>query len=125
MEWPMLWTEWEAGDVWVHNGADGVWWVLVIWALLVLGVLLLTQLVVGPALKRRHFVCAEAGREVEVEFEECGLTGLRRAVAVQSCSAFDPPSAVQCRRACLDRDARIKLPLSSLSLMPPLPGRRP
>ena len=122
MEWPMLWTEWEAGDVWVQNAADGVWWVLLIWAATVMGVLLLTQLVVGPALKRRRFICAEAGREVEVEFEEWGLAGLRRATAVRSCSVFDPPSVVQCRRACLRRDVRVQLPLS---LVPSLPGRRP
>lgn len=122
MDWPMLWTEWEAGDVSVQNAADGVWWVLLTWALLVVGMLLLTQLVVGPVLRRRHFVCAEVGREVEVEFEEWGLAGLRRAVAVRNCSVFDPPSAVQCRRACLSRDVRVQLPLS---LVPSLEGRRP
>jgi len=52
MEWPMPWTEWGAEDVWVPNAADGVWWVLVIWALMVLGVLLLMLLVVDPTLKR-------------------------------------------------------------------------
>ena len=122
MDWPMLWTEWEAGDVSVQNAADGVWWVLLIWALIVVGMLLLTQLVVESMLKRRHFVCAEAGREVEVEFEEWGLAGLGRAVAVRSCSVFDPPSAVQCRRDCLNRDVRVQLPLS---LVPSLEGRRP
>lgn len=122
MEWPMLWTEWEAGDVWVQNAADGVWWVLLIWAAIGMAVLLLTQLVVGPALKRRRFVCRQAGREVEVEFEERGLAGLRRAVAVRSCSVFDPPSAVRCRRFCLSPDARVRLPLS---LVPSLQGRRP
>ena len=122
MDWSMLWTEWEAGDLSVQNAADGVWWVLLIWALLTLGVLLLTQLVVEPVLRRRHFVCAEAGREVEVEFEEWGVAGLRRAMAVRSCSVFDPPSAVQCRRACLNRDVRVQLPLS---LVASLEGRRP
>ena len=122
MDWPMLGTEWEAGDVLVQNPADGIWWVLVIWALTAALVLLVTQLVVGPALRRRHFVCAQAGREVEVEFVESGLAGFRRMVAVRSCSAFDPPSAVQCRRACLDRDVRIQLPLP---LRPSLEGRRP
>jgi len=123
MEWPMLWTEWEGGDVWVPGGADTtVWWVLMIWAALILGVLLMTQLVVGPALRRRHFVCLAAGREVEVEFEERGLAGLQRAVAVRSCSVFDPPTSVQCHRACLDRDARVQVPLA---LMPSLEGRRP
>lgn len=122
MDWPMLWTEWEAADVSVQNATDGVWWLLLIWALVVVGMLLLTQLVVEPVLKRRHFVCAEAGREVEVEFEEWGLAGLRRAVTVRSCSVFDPPSAVQCRRACLNRDVRVQLPLS---LVASLEGRRP
>jgi len=122
MDWPMLGTEWEAGDVLVQNPADGIWWVLVIWALTAAVVLILVQLVVGPALRRRRFVCAQAGREVEVEFVESGFAGFRRMVAVRSCSVFDPPSAVACRRACLNRDARIRL---RLPLVPSLEGRKP
>jgi hypothetical protein len=56
--------------------------------------------------RRRRFWCALSRRDVEVEFEESGLPGLRRPVAVKSCSIFDPPTAVECRRRCLDSDFR-------------------
>ncbi|HET7876933.1 MAG TPA: hypothetical protein VFN71_15525 [Methylomirabilota bacterium] len=52
------------------------------------------------------FWCPQANREVEVEFEYRGLPGLRRPVAVRRCSVFDPPTAVQCRRQCLDGEFR-------------------
>lgn len=54
------------------------------------------------ATRRRRFWCALSRREVEVEFEEWGLPGLRQPVAVRSCSVFDPPTAVTCGRRCLD-----------------------
>src|ERR1700675_5073732 len=38
--------------------------------------------------RRRRFWCDRAQGEVEVEFEEQGLIGFRRAVAVRSCSVF-------------------------------------
>ena len=57
---------------------------------------------IGPAARRRRFWCAEAGREVEVQFEERGFPGLRRSTAVKSCPVFHPPTAVACRRRCLD-----------------------
>jgi len=53
-------------------------------------------------IRRYHFWCALSHREVEVEFEEVGLPGFWREVAVKRCSAFDPPTAVSCRRCCLD-----------------------
>lgn len=52
--------------------------------------------------RRRRFWCAWSRREVEVEFETRGLPGFRRVVTVRSCSAFDPPTAIECRRRCLD-----------------------
>jgi hypothetical protein len=52
--------------------------------------------------RRRKFWCALVEREVEVQFEEHGLPGLRWQYAVKSCSAFDPCSDVQCRRRCVD-----------------------
>jgi len=52
--------------------------------------------------RRRHFWCALERREVEVEFEERGLPGFRRQLAVRSCSVFDPPTAVACGRRCLE-----------------------
>lgn len=57
-------------------------------------------------LRRRRFWCAVSRREVEVEFEERGFPGFRGAVAVKSCSAFDPPVAVSCQRRCLDATFR-------------------
>lgn len=57
---------------------------------------------IGPATRRRKFWCAEARREVEVQFEERGLPGLPWSTAVRSCPVFDPPTAVGCRRRCLD-----------------------
>lgn len=54
------------------------------------------------AVRRRRFWCALYEREVEVEFEERGLPGLREAVAVNSCSVFEPPAAVTCGRRCVD-----------------------
>jgi hypothetical protein len=54
----------------------------------------------------RHFRCALQERDVEVTFEERGIPGLRWSAAVTSCSAFDPPTAIDCRRQCLDSTFR-------------------
>lgn len=51
---------------------------------------------------RRHFWCATAGERAEVEFEERGLPGFRKATAVLSCSCFARPDVVTCERGCLD-----------------------
>lgn len=52
---------------------------------------------------RRHRVwCALVEREVEVEFEERGIPGLKVQSGVKTCTAFEPPTAVVCRRRCLD-----------------------
>ncbi|HYB42853.1 MAG TPA: hypothetical protein VEL75_13840 [Candidatus Methylomirabilis sp.] len=76
---------------------------IVLWLLLVAGPF---PLFAASSRRRRFFYCVAAGREVEVEFEEGGLPGLRHPIAVCACSAFDPPEAVGCRRLCLDRDVR-------------------
>lgn len=56
-----------------------------------------------PGVSRRHrFWCIAMRREVEVRLEESGVPGLRLATAVRSCTAFDPPTAITCRRRCLD-----------------------
>ncbi len=39
---------------------------------------------------------------MEVELEENGPPGLRQAVGVRTCSAFEPPTAVVCEDRCLD-----------------------
>lgn len=51
---------------------------------------------------RRGFWCGSRHREVEVEFEVRGLPGFRAPADVVSCTAFEPPTAVGCRRQCLD-----------------------
>jgi hypothetical protein len=51
---------------------------------------------------RRRFWCAWSGREVEVEFLARGLPGFRSLEAVMDCSAFEPPTAIECNRRCLD-----------------------
>jgi hypothetical protein len=40
--------------------------------------------------RRRRLWCVQAERIAEVEFEEVGLPGCRRAAAVYSCSLFSP-----------------------------------
>jgi hypothetical protein len=56
----------------------------------------------APAIRRRRFWCANARREVEVEFEARGFPGFRWLTGVRSCPVFDPPTGVACGRACLD-----------------------
>ncbi|HEV8457532.1 MAG TPA: hypothetical protein VGR44_04470 [Methylomirabilota bacterium] len=75
---------------------------------LVVAVLLLFSLalLVTQAVRRRRFYCAPSGLDVEVQFDERGLPGMRRSVGVLSCSAFEPPNAVRCSRRCLDEDVR-------------------
>jgi hypothetical protein len=87
-------------------------WGFLIWAgaVAIFAVLLLP--IATQAVRGRRFWCARVRREVEVEFEEHGLIGFRRAVAVRSCSVFDPPTQVGCRRSCLDQDVRGLLPMT-------------
>lgn len=89
-------------QAWTQGFTDVLAWGLV-GALLFLFPLVV---VFSRATRRRRFWCAYSRREVEVEFEEHGLPGFRRAVAVRSCSVFDPATAVRCRRRCLDTDFR-------------------
>ena len=56
--------------------------------------------VVGAS-RCREVWCALYKQQVEVEFEVRGLPGFRHPCAVTSCTAFDPPTAVACRRRCL------------------------
>ncbi len=51
----------------------------------------------GQGLRR-----ARSGRDAEVEFVVRGLPRLGPGVGVRSCSAWDPPTAVECQRRCLD-----------------------
>ena len=65
----------------------------------------------GRARHRRAFHCSHAGREVDVEFADLRLFGWRRPTHVVCCSAFDPASAITCRRACLASAFRQKRPV--------------
>jgi len=100
----------EIPEAWVQSVANALAWGILGWAVFVAIVLFLGMLAV--TVRRRRFWCDQARREVEVEFEEQGLPGYRRPTAVLSCSVFEPPTAVQCRRACLDRDMRVRVPMA-------------
>jgi hypothetical protein len=88
---------------WAESAASSYSSPLVAWvagaAILFLFVVLVTSF---PA--RRRFWCAQAGREVDVDFEEDGPPRLRRFIAVVSCTAFEPSTHVRCNRACLAQD---------------------
>lgn len=103
MEWSGAWPDEAVSGVWTQGIADMLGWGVLV------SLLFLFPLVVlfSRAIRRRHFWCAQSGREVEVELEEHGLPGFRRAVAVRSCSVFDPPTSVRCRRRCLDVTFRL------------------
>ena len=60
----------------------------------------------GTVRRRRGFRCPLMRREVEVEFLECWLLGFRRSTAVTCCSAFEVPTAIECRRRCVDGSFR-------------------
>ena len=84
---------------------EGFGSVLVLWA--VVAAVLLLVLPVLIVVRRRRFRCAQANRDVEVDFEERGLPGHRVPIAVLSCSAFDPATHVTCSRACLHDGERV------------------
>ena len=82
-------------------------------ALGLLAVLLLLLPLAIPrlfVLRRRNFWCATARERVDVEFEERGLPGFRKAIAVLSCSRFESPSAIACQRRCLNAAFRRQWP---------------
>jgi hypothetical protein len=102
MDWQM---GYDGADVrvWAESAASTYWWAWLGWIAGALILLFLAALVTSFPVRRR-FWCAQAGREVEVAFEEEGPPALRRFTAVVSCSAFEPATHVQCHRTCLDRD---------------------
>lgn len=99
-------------QLWAETAANAYLWPLLAWAGAAVILLLLAMLVTSFPVRRR-FWCNQAGQEVDVAFEEDGPSGLRRFVAVVSCSAFNPSTRVRCDRACLSRD------VSSLELRRP------
>lgn len=58
------------------------------------------------AVRSRRFWCPSIGRDVQVQFDECGPPGFRHVLRVVECSAFEPPSAIACRRVCRDATCR-------------------
>lgn len=94
------------------EGATVLGWGVLIWAGVAATLAVLLLSIATQAVRRRRFWCAQVQREVEVEFEERGFIGFRRAVAVRSCSVFDPPTQARCQRSCLDRDARALMPMT-------------
>lgn len=106
MDWSLGWIGAEAHGAWTQSLTDALGWGL----LAALLFLLPLVVVFSRAVRRRRFWCAQTRREVEVEFEEHGLPGFRRAVAVKGCSVFDPPTSVGCHRRCLDGDFRRQWP---------------
>jgi len=111
VDWPIASPGWDVQEAWVES-ATMLGWGVLIWAgvAAILTVLLLP--IATQAVRRRHFWCARVRREVEVEFEEHGLIGFRRPVAVRSCSVFEPPTQVRCRRSCLKGEKRVWLPMT-------------
>jgi hypothetical protein len=77
------------------------------WGLIAgMGIMLALAVVAWPISRRRRFWCSLTRLDLEVQFAERGVPGLRRQCAVLSCSVFDPPTAIACRRRCLDSQSR-------------------
>lgn len=101
------------------EGLAGFFVVAQLVTLLVLVVLVLGSeraLLFGATRRHRVFRCPLMQREVEVEFEEHRCLGVRCSAAVKSCTGFEEPTAIGCRRACVDsafrRQWEFSLPVS-------------
>jgi hypothetical protein len=100
---------WDAqAQAWGEAMSYAYGWVFLAWAVGAGALLLLMTLFFVPATRRR-FWCVGVRHAVEVVFEEYGLPGRRRPVAVLSCSAFDPPTDVRCKCVCLSCAGRVPL----------------
>lgn len=123
MELPLGAEGWDAQtQAWVEVVSYAYGWVFLAWAVGASVLLLLMTLFFVPATRRR-FWCVGARSAVEVLFEEYGLPGRRRPVAVLSCSAFDPPTDVQCKCTCLSCEGRV--PLAEAPPAEKFPSRSP
>ncbi len=60
--------------------------------------------------RRVSFWCAEKGRMATVEFVRKGSFFFRKETEILSCSAFEDPGLLNCRRRCLDRAYRALSP---------------
>jgi hypothetical protein len=112
-----LTQEWEAlmQALW-----EGLAWtvMLAILAVAVGGVVMASCRTLRP----RRFWCRAAVRDVEVLFEEWGPPGFRQVLQVAECSAFEPASAIGCRRTCLDETCRSPAAPFGLSELHARPG---
>jgi hypothetical protein len=123
MDFPMdvvasqLTQEWEAlmQALW-----EGLAWtvMLAVLAVAVGGVVMASCRTLRP----RRFWCRSTVRDVEVLFDEWGPPGFRQALHVVKCSAFEPASAIACRRACLDGTCRWPAAPFGLSALHAGPG---
>jgi hypothetical protein len=109
MGWPTESAGWDIQEAWVDSAANALGWGILGWGVVVATIVLLGVLAVRN--RRRHFWCKGVGHDVEVTFEERGLPGFRK-TTVLSCRVFDPPTAVSCRRDCLDPDYRVLVPVA-------------
>jgi hypothetical protein len=102
MDWP---AGYDGVDIraWAEIAASAYFWPLLVWVATAAILCLLAVLVTGFPVHRR-FWCEQAGREVDVAFEEAGPPSLRRFISVVSCTAFEPSAHIRCDRACLARD---------------------
>jgi hypothetical protein len=103
---------WQVQEPWVQSAADIFAWAVLSGGLVITMVALLVLVLVTRVVRRRRFWCAPANRDVEVEFEERGLLGFRRRTAVLSCSAFECPGEISCRRHCLSAEGQVRLPMN-------------
>ena len=122
MDWPMGYDGAEI-RVFAESAASSYSWLLLAWAAGTAILLLLAVLLVSfPA--RRRFWCEQAGREVDVEFEEDGpppSPAIHR--GGRRCTAFQPSTQMRCDRACLARDVASLGPPPNV-VREPAPGRR-
>jgi hypothetical protein len=70
MDWPMG-TEGVDIEAWAESAANIYWWPLLAWVAGVV-ILLFLAVVITSSPVRRRFWCEQAGREVDVAFEEDG-----------------------------------------------------
>jgi hypothetical protein len=60
----------------------------------------------GTVRRRRCFRCPLMRREVEVEFLDRWLLGVRCSATPTRCSVFEVPTTIECQRRCMDRSYR-------------------
>lgn len=63
-----------------------------------------------PETRRVSFWCRDKGRMVTVKFACPGSFLFRKDTEILSCSAFEDPGLINCRRGCLDPSYRASLP---------------